>query len=202
MRNYLTAWILAAALTIAAAITAIALLAASSVASGEGGHGACDDGVVDISAGTYDASPDIVVGVCIKAGNTQLHNLYTVDYVGECYDVEGIGTSTATVTRKGEGRTCQGISHIDVLTSTATPTPTPTPSATPTPTPSPIPTPTLTPIDPTPTPTSGTPQAFPNTGGEGSEPGGIDWLAVAMLLAGIASAAGGAVLLWSAIRRK
>lgn len=187
---------------VVALVLALALAFAPGDSEANGGHGACDGGIVDISAGTYDASPDIVTGVCIKAGNTQLHNLYTTDYADECYDVEGIGTSTVTVTRKGEGRTCQGISHIDVLTSTPTPTPTPTPSATPTPIPSPSPTITPTPIDPSPTPTWETPSALPNTGGEPSDGAHISFLEFLLIFFGSVAIGGGLVIGLQSLFRK
>ena len=115
----------------------------------EGGHGVCDIGVVSIT-GTddlvvYDAKADVVSGVCLKAGNTVLHTLYKTDFSNGCHTVVGIGTHSITVTRAGSGRTCQGISHIDLLVAppecedepctppTHTPTDTPTPTTTPTP---------------------------------------------------------------------
>lgn len=191
------------ALLLATAIAAVVVTVIALVQAGDAGangeHGACDGGITDIigtqDVATYDASPDVVGGVCLKAGNTQLHTLYVVDFVDECYDVGGIGTHTVTVTRGGEGNPCQGISHIDVLTSTPTSTPTPTPSATPTPTPTLTPTPTATlsvvttPM-PTvtesgsPTPTLEIPSALPNTGGAGPDGGGIPWWGVVLVIGG------------------
>ena len=227
-------------------------------AEGTGGHGVCSDGVVSIKGTdnlvTYDADSSIITGVCIKAGNTQRHTFFTADVNTGCYDIKGIGTSKITVTRppRNEGRTCQGLSHIDVLRTTPEPTSTPTPiptitptsttpstpGATETPTPIPTPTPKLTPTPhptpqssatptvtatpivsatttptprSTPTSTSGQagvmiptstpigsgntpimemPSAFPNTGGEGSDGGGIDfgvslWYFIIVYVAGV-----------------
>lgn len=176
-------------------------------ASGSDPHGACGDGVVSIVGSadlvTYDASPNLVDGVCVKAGNIQLHTLYTADFTNACYAVTGIGTSVVTVTRLGEGRECQGISHIDVTTSAPTPTPTPTPSATPTPTPSPTPTTTPTPTPTAGTSTSETPLSLPSTGGEPSESGGaglvetLTWVGFALAGAGLAMSA-----VWFLIKRR
>ena len=194
---HLIAWTTVA--IIAAVVLVLAV--ASSVASGEGPHGACDDGVVGIvgtqDSVSYDVSPNVVDGVCLKAGNTQLHTLYATDFSSGCYTVTGIGTHIVTVTREGEGRSCQGISHIDVLTSTPTPTPTPTPSATLTPTPSPTPITTPTPTDPVSTPTLETPSALPDTGGEPSESGGIPWWVAVLVVGGSALASVGVLLMWS-----
>ncbi len=144
-----------------------------------GGHSACDNGIVSIAPvskdlATYNAGNDIVTGLCLKAGNTQLHTFFTADTTTDCYNISGIGTSVVTVTRPGEGsRECQAISHIDVLVATPTPTPTSTPRPTPTPPPTPEPTPTPSPTaTPTPTPvaeptpTPPVPVTFPDTGGE------------------------------------
>ncbi len=154
-------------------------------AFGDPNHGVCSSGVTSIESSadlvTYDAGTNIVDGVCLKAGNTEKHTFFDADVTTECYAISGIGTSAVTVTRLGEGRECQGISHIDVTLRSPTPTPTPTPTETPTPTPTntPTPTPTSTPLptptpDATPTPTLTpvatsalqAPAAFPDTGGE------------------------------------
>ena len=131
-------------------------------------HNPCTGGVVDIqpdagqNIATYDASPNIVTGVCIKSGVNMFggghSQLFTQDTanIESCYTITGIGTSTVTVQRTGSpGSTCQGISHIDVMVGQPTPTPTSTPGSTPTPTSTPAstPTPTSTPGS-TPTPTS------------------------------------------------
>jgi hypothetical protein len=80
------------------------------------------------SGGTID-------GICIKSGNDSKHSGRlgngTFD---DCYQVSGVGSTTATVTKLGVGPTCQEISHIDIYVTTApsgTPTATPT-AATPT----------------------------------------------------------------------
>ncbi len=195
--------------TLLASLAAVGMLAllilvgvvyTSTQSNANGGlpHFDCNGGVVDITSpdghlATYNASPDTITGVCIKAGNNQRHSFFTADaLVDNCYAIHGIGSSFVSVTRFGVE--CQDISHIDVLvasptptpTSTpgptptpvceecGTPTPTPTPEPTPTPTPEPTPTPTPknptatpTPVaDPTPTPTPPVPVTFPDTGGE------------------------------------
>ena len=155
--------------------TALILALPTSEAGGNGGHGDCDGGIVSIASPdghlvTYNASPNTITGLCLKAGNTQLHSFFTADaLVDNCYAIHGIGSSFVSVSRFGVE--CQDISHIDVMvvaptpTPTLTPTPTPppecgreepcetpTPTSTPTPTPSVTPTPTST-ATPTPTPT-------------------------------------------------
>ncbi len=191
-------------LLMATAITAVTITALALVgrADANGGHGACDGGVVSIAGTadlvTYDASPDIVVGVCVKAGNTALHDYYTSDVDTGCYAINGVGTQVVTVTRLMEGRECQGLSHIDVLTNTTTPTPTPTPSVTSTPTPSPSPTPTPTFTDPaSPTPTSGTPLRLPSTGDRPFAPFHNEWLDGLYGIAGGMLLAGGIVMLFN-----
>ena len=136
----------------------------------DGGHGACDGGIVSIAPindnlATYDAGGNTITGLCLKAGNTETHTFIVKNVTTGCYTISGIGTSVVTVTRLGEGRECQAISHIDVLVSSFTPTPTPTPTPEPTPTPTPEPTPTPV-ADPTPTPTAPVPVTLPDTGGE------------------------------------
>jgi hypothetical protein len=64
---------------------------------------------------TFNASPDIITSVCIKAGQTT-SLVISSDVVGACYTVSGIGTSTVTVTRTGSGPGCQGISHVRFYT--------------------------------------------------------------------------------------
>ena len=95
-------------------------------ADGNGGHGVCDGGVVSIIGTddlvTYDADSSIITGVCVKAGNTYRHTFFTADVNTGCYDIKGIGASKITVERLREGRTCQGLSHIDVLRTTSEPT--------------------------------------------------------------------------------
>lgn len=161
-----------------------------------GGHGACDGGTVSIGGSadlvTYNAGNNIIDGVCVKAGNTAQHDYYTADVNTGCYAISGIGTSVVIVTRLGEGRECQGLSHIDVTTApTPTSTPTPTPSATPTPTPSPNPTTTPTPTPTASTSTSETPLSLPNTGaGAVRDEGGTNWLSIALGLSLLAAGLG------------
>ena len=80
-----------------------------------------------------------------------------------------------------------------------TSTPTPTPSATPTPTPSPTPTSTPTGTPTVSTSTSETPLSLPNTGGEPSESGGLDWLGIFMLIAAIGAIVYGTFVVGDAI---
>lgn len=114
-----------------------------------------------------DPDGDIITGVCIKSGSNMFGDGHSEaltsdgDYEDDCYTIEGIGTSTVTVTRNFDESNCQGISHLDIYTQVEEPTPTPTeePSPTPTEEPSPSPTgepePTPTEVqeEPTPTPT-------------------------------------------------
>jgi hypothetical protein len=71
----------------------------------------------------------VVEAVCIKSGVTLGHtgplgngtydgdgNAVADDDPDACYVVSGVGTTTATVTRVGGGRDCQGISHVDFIT--------------------------------------------------------------------------------------
>lgn len=64
---------------------------------------------------------NIVTGVCIKSGNNSFDGEKHSGVLGNgihdngCYQVSGVGTQVATVTRIGDGNDCQGISHIDVL---------------------------------------------------------------------------------------
>ena len=99
----------------------------------------------------------VVTAICIKTGEELGHTgvIMTDGVVEGCYDVEGLGTDTVTVTRV-EGADCQEISHVDFEVETPTPTPTATPTntATPTATPTGTATPTATPTNTaTPTPT-------------------------------------------------
>lgn len=72
-----------------------------------------------------------------------------------CYEVLGLGTSTVTVIKVGEGRNCKDISHVEFygdLSPSPSPSLDPSPSATPSASPSPS-------IDPSP---SATPSASPS----------------------------------------
>lgn len=200
------------ALGVLAAALLIAFFALfASAADSASPHGDCAGGVSDIAPvsdnlATYDAGGDTITGVCIKAGNTALHDFYIADVNTGCYTISGIGTSVVTVTRTGEGRECQAISHIDVLIGDPqTPTPTPTPPATtPTPTPTtPASTPTITatPVTPVGTSTFMAPLAFPDTGGEPADDGGLTetLMSVGFVLLGGGLAMGG---LWFLLRRR
>ncbi|KKM02828.1 hypothetical protein LCGC14_1780480, partial [marine sediment metagenome] len=127
-------------------IVFFALMTGRAEGSDEGPpHFDCNGGVVSILGSddsiTYDAGDSVVEGVCLKAGNTQRHNqvyrndgmIHSDDGKQKCYTIKGIGTSAVVVTREGMGRTCQGLSHIDVLRTTPEPTSTPTPIPTPSP---------------------------------------------------------------------
>ncbi len=112
-------------------------LSATPVASDGGG---CTDAQARSVTGsgdevTYDASPNIVTGVCIKTGAGEepgepLHTgpLDNDTHFG-CYAVSGVGTTSVTVERTGDpGPECQSISHIDVYYAAPTPTPPPPPA--------------------------------------------------------------------------
>lgn len=72
----------------------------------------------------YDAgSGNTVDGVCIKSGSNMFNGNKHSDVLGNgtyengCYEVAGVDTQVVTVTRLLDGNTCQGISHIDIITS-------------------------------------------------------------------------------------
>ncbi len=137
------------------------------------GQGDCEAGYVfkdeDGSDGFTYEGDTVITRVIIKAGSAQSTDgnqctEFTEDGENGCYEVEGLGTTSVTVTKIGDGPDCKDISHASFYADseeepTPTPTPTPTPEPTPTPTPTPEPTPTPTPeesdetSDPTPTPT-------------------------------------------------
>jgi hypothetical protein len=76
-------------------------------------------------------APDgqVITTVSIKAGTPCF--TFTADgSVPGCYTVEGIGTSSVTVTRIGSGPSCREISHVEFLTSTGPPPPTTTTTTT------------------------------------------------------------------------
>lgn len=104
---------------------------------------------------TYQApNGQTVSGVCIKSGtnmfgDTHSESLGNGTYENGCYEVSGVGTSTVHVQRVGDGRYCQGISHIDVyLTNGSSPSPSVSPSPSTNPTPSPE-------VSPSPSPRNG-----------------------------------------------
>lgn len=99
-------------------------------ADGQGSPEAClgsTEGVLGSQEGTENevvvdaGAGNIVTGVCIKSGekmfNGNKHSavLGNGTYENECYKVTGVGTQSVTVTRIGEGKNCQAISHIDVV---------------------------------------------------------------------------------------
>jgi hypothetical protein len=119
----LTLGLLAAACTTQSGNAALSPsgISGGSLASQSGGDG-CDEASPNVKVDAtnensvqYNASPDIINAVCIKAGQTTAL-VITADVVGACYSVAGIGTSTVTVTRTGSGRSCQGISHVRFYT--------------------------------------------------------------------------------------
>ena len=210
------------AIAIAAIVVAIVSLSASGSpqsAAAVDPHDPCDgieDPVdpVNPDEATFDAGTDIISGVCIKAGNMFGGNhsqVFTQDEqnIEDCYDIEGIGTSSVTVTRTGEeGPECQGISHIDV--NVTTPTPTPTPTATPTPTPSPG-----AEASPTPTPTAlaavqepealaevQEPEALPASGGTPADGSGLGILPLLLALSGLAFLGGAGTLVAVKVRSR
>lgn len=78
-------------------------------------EGTDDEVTVDVGAG------NVATGVCIKSGKASFENeqhsgVLTADGIYEdCYEVEGIGTQTVTVTKIDDGNDCKDISHIDVI---------------------------------------------------------------------------------------
>lgn len=89
--------------------------------------------------------------VVVKAG-TDCINVYPTNNANSCYSVNVIG-DTVTVTKIGQGPTCQDISHLEGTYGIVTVTPTNTPTLTDDPTPTPTDNPTVTPTNtPTPTP--------------------------------------------------
>jgi hypothetical protein len=182
-------------------------------------HSPCTGGVVGIgpdagqNIATYDASPDIVTGVCIKSGSNMFggghSELFTQDTanIENCYAITGIGTSGVTVQRMGTaGPDCQGISHIDVLVGAPTPTPTPAPSPSPTPSPTEQPpgqTPTATPTPGVLGETRG-PTALPATGQAGQVSDGLTLPALGALLTlgGLVSLGGARALAVARKRRR
>jgi hypothetical protein len=71
----------------------------------------------------------VITTVAIKAG-TPCFTFTEDGSVPGCYTVEGIGTSSVTVTRIGSGPDCKEISHIEFITSTGPPPPTTTTTTT------------------------------------------------------------------------
>lgn len=135
-------------------------------ATGSGSSGDCSSPTATVDGNddtlSYNASSgQTITGVCIKSGSNMFGGNEHSGVLGNgtvesCYTVSGVGTGSVTVTRTGTpSDSCQGLSHIDVITSSESPSPSPTPTATPTesPTPTPTATPTATPTEtPTPTP--------------------------------------------------
>jgi len=104
---------LVAALVIALLGIAVAVTGAS--ADGAGSPGGCDGGP-SVSGDSYSAPDGYVVdGVCIKSG--QIHTDVLTGDDG-CYNVDGIGEQTVTVTKDFSGPECQDVSHLDIILST------------------------------------------------------------------------------------
>ncbi len=198
---------------IAGAIAVAAMLAAALLLPGQDSPasatgGGCTDadvsGIEEDPVASFDAAPDIVTDVCIKAGT----NMFDGGHSGKlgngtfedgCYQVSGVGTSTVTVERIGqESSTCQMISHIDVYT--GPPTPTPTPTATPTESPAPTPTPTSTVLGEVLGEVQG-PQALPDTGAAPAG-GSRSYLPLLLTLGGLALLGGAGTLATAAARRR
>ena len=90
-------------------------------------------GVEGDPTAVYDASPNVVAGVCIKSGDNMFgetgHSglLGNGVYEGGCYEVTGVGTTTVTVARLASGPTCQNIGHVDIDLGDPPPPPPPPP---------------------------------------------------------------------------
>ena len=156
------------------------------------GQGNCADGQIKIESDpfTYTDPQALPISlVWIKAGSAQSTDgnqciEFNQDSDNGCYLITGIGTSTVTAQKIGEGPDCKDISHIEIIlaqteitpiltdtptpTSSSIPTSTSTPTVTPQNTPQTSPTSTLVPTStqspqPTSTPTSGSVGGGENT---------------------------------------
>jgi hypothetical protein len=117
-------------LLILAAILATAFVGLTAGAVSADGNGSPDDCKTDFGAtgdpvASYDAGDgNIVDGVCIKSGSNMFDGNQHSDVLGNgvyedgCYEVSGVGTQVATVTRLEDGSDCQAISHIDLILAT------------------------------------------------------------------------------------
>ncbi len=199
-------------IAVAAVIAAISFgaLGAPLASAGTPPHFSCNGAEVDIDNGadevTHDTGSDkIVTGVCIKAGNTALHEFLTADPDGPilgCYTIVGIGTSSVTVTRTGDPQGCSGISHIDVIEGDApTPTATPTATATPPAGATPTATPTAEVLGEIQEPETQEPVALPVSGGAPEE-ATVSSLYLLLGLAGLALLIGGGTMVAVAVRRR
>ena len=109
-------------------MVAFGSLAAVASADGQGSPSECLGGPsVDGNADelSYDAGDDIVESVCIKSGAATFgpeiedkhSEIITQDGfygVGDCYEVDGLGTGVVTVSRV-DSSDCKGLSHIDII---------------------------------------------------------------------------------------
>jgi hypothetical protein len=113
-----------------AGLLASLALASPVAADGNGSPAACET-AINLQGNqnqlTYTApAGQVVTGVCIKSGQELGHTgvLGNGSYDGNgtaggspaCYTVSGVGGGTVTVTRIGSGSSCQGLSHVDVMT--------------------------------------------------------------------------------------
>jgi hypothetical protein len=114
-------------------------LAGLASADGNGSPGDCLGGPsVDGDADhlEYDAGTgNVVSGVCIKSGSNTFdgdkhsdplgdgfydNNGNVVDEADACYSISGVGSQTVEVDRLFSSNQCQGLSHIDLITSICT----------------------------------------------------------------------------------
>lgn len=113
------------AFVFALGLASLAGFSATTFADGNGSPAGCLNGPSvegNEDELTFNAgSGNVVDGVCIKSGsnmfggNQHSNVLGNGTYENGCYQVEGVGTQTVTVTRLLSGPSCQGLSHIDVI---------------------------------------------------------------------------------------
>jgi hypothetical protein len=101
------------------------------------GQGTCIEGATKIdNPGDSEVitAPEgsVILQVGIKAGRDCF--LFPPLTSNDCYSVEGLGTSTVTITRIGSGPNCKEISHIEYVIGPGVPPPPPPPPTTTVPT--------------------------------------------------------------------